>query len=205
MIAIIDYEVGNLQSVKNAFDKVGCAAEIIRDPERLGQADRAVLPGVGAFGATMEQFEKSQFIPALQEFIRSGRPVLGICVGLQLLFDCSEEVFGAEAMPRGLGLIPGTVRRFPESGLKVPQIGWNRLRFKKSSPLWNNLQDGVYTYFVHSYYADPLIATDVLCTSDYGIEYCAGIQRDNILALQFHPEKSGGVGLTILKNFGEMS
>lgn len=205
MIAIIDYEVGNLQSVKNAFDKVGIPAEIIRDPEQLKHAERAVLPGVGAFGATVEQFNASGFQPALQDFIKSGRPVLGICVGLQLLFDHSEEVFNGEAMPKGLGLIQGTVKKFPENGLKVPQIGWNRLSFRKPSPLWKGLKDGVYAYFVHSYYADPVHQEDILCVSDYGIDYCAGIQRDNIVAVQFHPEKSGGVGLTMLKNFGEMA
>lgn len=205
MIAIIDYEVGNLQSVKNAFDKVGIKSEIVSDPERLKRADRAVLPGVGAFGATMDQFRASGFAPAFKDFVQSGRPVLGICVGLQMLFDASEEVFGDGAMPRGIGLIPGTVKRFPENGLKVPQIGWNRLRFRRPSPLWQGLQEGVYTYFVHSYYAEPRNEEDILCTSDYGIDYCAGIQRDNVIAVQFHPEKSGTVGLSMLKNFGEMS
>lgn len=204
MIAIIDYGVGNLQSVRNAFAKVGFEAEITSDPARLKVSDKVILPGVGAFGAAMEQLTKSGFVPAIQDFIKSGKPFLGICLGLQLLFTCSEEVFGPEGMPKGLDFIPGTVRRFPEMGLKVPQIGWNRLQFTQPSPLWKGLDEGCYTYFVHSYYVDPQNSTDSLCTSDYGIEYCAGIQRDNMIAVQFHPEKSGRVGLTMLKNFGEI-
>ena len=205
MIAIIDYGVGNLQSVRNAFTKVGFTARIIQDPEQLKDAERAILPGVGAFGAAMEQFRKSGFIPAVHDFLASGRPLLGICVGLQMLFTDSEEVFGDDAMPEGLNLISGTVRRFADGKLKVPQIGWNKLKFHQKSPLWRGLPEDVYTYFVHSYYGDPIRQEDVLCTSDYGIEYCAGVQRDNIFALQFHPEKSGRIGLIILKNFGELS
>jgi glutamine amidotransferase len=204
LIAIIDYGMGNLQSVRNAFAKVGYKAEIIGDPERLKSADRVVLPGVGAFGAAMDQLERSGLLPAIKDFIKTGKPFLGICLGLQLLFTCSEEVFGPETMPKGLDFISGTVRRFPEMGLKVPQIGWNRLQFKQPSPLWKGLEEGVYTYFVHSYYVDPLQSNDLLCTSDYGIEYCAGIQRENVMAVQFHPEKSSRVGLTMLKNFGEI-
>lgn len=205
MIAIVDYGVGNLQSVRNALHKIGFQAEIVREPEALRRADRLILPGVGAFGAAMEQLSDSGFIPALHEFIGTGKPFLGICLGLQLLLTQSEEVFGPEVQPKGLGIIPGIVKRFPEMGLKIPQIGWNRLRFTKPSPLWHGLEEGVFTYFVHSYYAEPTNAGDVLCTSDYGIDYCAGVQRDNVTALQFHPEKSGRVGLTMLKNFGEFS
>jgi glutamine amidotransferase len=202
LIAIIDYGVGNLQSVRNAFAHVGYEAEIVSDPQQLTASDKAVLPGVGAFGAAMEQLEKSGFIPAIQDFIKAGKAFLGICLGLQLLFSQSEEVFGQETTVKGLNLIPGTVRRFPEMGLKVPQIGWNQLRFAQPSPLWKGLEDGCYTYFVNSYYVDPIHSADVLCTSDYGIQFCAGIQRDNVMAVQFHPEKSGRVGLTMLKNFG---
>jgi glutamine amidotransferase len=205
LIAIIDYGVGNLQSVKNAFDKVGFAACIISNPEQLKDAERAILPGVGAFGAAMEQFKQSGFIQAVQDYLATGRLMLGICVGLQMLFTKSEEVFGDDVMPEGLDLIPGTVRRFADGKLKVPQIGWNKLKFCRESPLWRGLPEDVYTYFVHSYYGDPKRQEDVLCTSDYGVEYCAGIQKDNIFALQFHPEKSGRIGLMILKNFGELS
>ncbi len=206
MIAIIDCGAGNLRSVYNALTKLGFAAQILSDPADLHRADRAILPGVGAFGACKDSLKKSGFIPAIHDFLQMGRPFLGICVGLQLLFSVSEEVFGNETAPVGLKLVPGKVRRFPATmGLKIPQIGWNSLRLVQPSPLWRGLPDGIYTYFVHSYYVEPEDDRDVLCTSDYGIDYCAGIQRGNLMGVQFHPEKSGQVGLTILKNFGEMS
>lgn len=206
MIAIIDYGAGNIQSVFNALAKSGFSVEILRDPAGLARADRVILPGVGAFGACMESLEKSGFVPAIKDFLQTGRPLLGICVGLQLMFNESAETFRGETAPTGLGLIPGKVRKFPETkGLKVPQIGWNCLCYNQPSPLWSGLDNGIYTYFVHSYYVVPEDDRDVLCTSNYGFDYCAGIQRENLFGVQFHPEKSGQVGLKILRNFGAMS
>lgn len=203
MIAIIDYGAGNLLSVKNALDKLGFNSQIVNNPVELEKADRAILPGVGAFGSCMSHLKKSRFPPAIRDFIGSGRPFLGICVGLQLLFTESEETFGAEPNPMGLRLIPGRVRKFPPK-VKIPQIGWNQIRVEKPSALFKGLGAGFYCYLVHSYYVDPENTEDVLCTTDYGLKYCSGIQRDNLVGLQFHPEKSGEVGLAILKNFGEM-
>jgi glutamine amidotransferase len=205
MIAIIDYGVGNLRSVEKAFAHLGFPAFITANPKEVLAAERVVLPGVGAFGKSMESLERAEMVPVVRKIIASGRPFLGICLGLQLLFDESAEVFGGrETSFKGLGIFSGKVLRFPAGDLKVPQIGWNQLRIAKESPFLQGVPDGSYTYFVHSYYVKPQDKSIVACTTQYGIEYCSGIVRDNLAAFQFHPEKSSVVGLKILRNFAEI-
>ncbi len=208
MIAIIDYGAGNLRSVDNAFRWLGIDAVVTGDPGVVSAADGVVFPGVGAFGETMKALKSRGLDKAIAETIGRGRPFLGICLGLQTLFEMSEESFdeGGEN-PQGLGIIKGRVRRLPagpEMGLKVPQIGWNRIRFAGENPLFKGIRDGAYVYFVHSYYVEPSEDGVAACTTDYGIDFVSGIRKGNIHALQFHPEKSGDVGLTILRNFGEL-
>lgn len=204
MIAIIDYGAGNLLSVKNALDRLGLQSAIVKDPAELLKADHAILPGVGAFASCMRQLERSALIPAIKTYISSHRPFLGICVGLQLLLDESQERFDTPDNPTGLGLVHGIVKKFP-AGLKAPQIGWNLVQPVGVSLLFQGLPEtGFYCYFVHSYYVQLQNEADLLCRTEYGVNYCSGIQRGALFGLQFHPEKSGWVGLTILKNFGEM-
>lgn len=204
MIAIVDYGVGNLRSVQKAFEKVGCAAYVTDSPERLRAARAVVLPGVGAFARAMENLRASGLDAAVTERIRARVPFLGICLGLQLLFEESEESFGDGVRPRGLGVLPGAVRRFPASQ-KVPQIGWNAVRQARPSPLWAGVTDGAYAYFVHSYYADPADPGVVSGVALYGFDFCAALSVGNVHAIQFHPEKSSQVGLQILANFGRLS
>ncbi|HEY6837223.1 MAG TPA: imidazole glycerol phosphate synthase subunit HisH [Geobacteraceae bacterium] len=206
MIAIIDYGMGNLRSVQKGFEKVGCEAVVTADPKVLGEADKVVLPGVGAFADCMRNLEEGGFVEPLLRVIREGRPFLGICLGLQLLFTESEE-FGVH---RGLDVIPGRVVRFPEGmaeggeGLKVPHMGWNQLSFKQRPPVFEGIEEGTNVYFVHSYYVVPQDPAVVATVTRYGIDFCSSIWKDNIVATQFHPEKSQEMGLRILKNFGEM-
>jgi glutamine amidotransferase len=207
MIAIIDYGVGNLRSVAKAFEYCGYPAEITSDPERVRQAERVVLPGVGAFGKSMENLRKYGMVPVVRETIISGKPFLGICLGLQLLFETSSESFGAAASVAGLGIFPGQVLRFPttDPALKVPQIGWNQIGgFQMNNPLFAGVSPGSYVYFVHSYYVKPAQSGTIACTTNYGFEYCSGIAAGNVFAVQFHPEKSSAVGLRILQNFAEL-
>ncbi len=209
MITIIDYGMGNLRSVEKAFEKVGFSAQITDDPRRVATAEHLVLPGVGAFCDCMNNLRSGGFIDPINEFIASERPFLGICLGLQLLFSGSEE-FGSH---EGLGIIPGTVKRFAsdmpmddtDSGqtLKVPHMGWNQIKHS-DSPLFKGIKQGSYVYFVHSYYVQPEDNKFIAATTDYGIEFCSAICRDNVMATQFHPEKSQQVGLAMLKNFGEL-
>ncbi|PLX88965.1 MAG: imidazole glycerol phosphate synthase subunit HisH [Desulfuromonas sp.] len=207
MINIIDYEVGNLRSVEKAFEKLGFAANVSARPEDIASADKVVLPGVGAFRDCIDGLRRGGFVKPLLEHVGAGKPLLGICVGMQMLFEQSEE-FGVH---EGLGLVPGKVVRFPsgmiEGGerLKVPHMGWNNIRLKKESPIFNGVEDGSFVYFVHSYYCAAENADDVAATCRYGeVEFCASLWRDNIMATQFHPEKSQDVGLQIFKNFGEL-
>jgi glutamine amidotransferase len=204
MIAIIDYGVGNLRSVAKAFEYIGHPAVITSDPQTALEAEKVVLPGVGAFGKAMESLERSGMVPVVKEVIRSGRPFLGICLGLQLLFEESAERFGELEIPHpGLGVFPGRVCRFQETAqLKIPQIGWNQIRKTGENPVLHGVADGGYYYFVHSYYVKPADAELTACVTDYGIEYCSGIAAGNVFAFQFHPEKSSAAGLRILKNFG---
>ena len=206
MIAIIDYGMGNLRSVQKGFEKIGSEAIITADPTVVLQADRVVLPGVGAFRDCMRNLEESGFVEPILTVIAEGRPFLGICVGMQLLFSDSVE-FGHYS---GLNIIPGHVLRFPDQmvvageKLKVPQMGWNQLSFKNNSPLFEGVDDGSNVYFVHSYYAAPDDSSVIATTTGYGIEFCSSVWKDNVVATQFHPEKSQAVGLRILKNFAEL-
>ncbi len=206
MIAIIDYGMGNLRSVQKAFERVGFEALVTSDPRQVLQADRVVLPGVGAFRDCIRNLEQGGFVEPILTVIAEGRPFLGICLGLQLLFNESEE-FG---LHKGLGVIPGRVVRFPdgmiEAGekLPVPHMGWNQISLRGDPPLFSGVADQSNVYFVHSYYVKPDDPAMVAATCSYGLEFCAAIRRDNLVATQFHPEKSQAVGLTMLKNFAEM-
>jgi glutamine amidotransferase len=203
MIAIIDYGVGNLRSVAKAFEYIGYPAVVTAAPETVRQADRVVLPGVGAFGKSMENLNASGMVPVVREAIAAGKPFLGICLGLQLLFEASMESFAAAETVPGLGIFRGKVLRFPDaSALKVPQIGWNQIsKFPQDNPLFVGVPEESYVYFVHSYYVKPAEPGIVACATNYGIEYCSGITAGNTFAVQFHPEKSSAVGLRILRNF----
>ena len=205
MIAIIDYGMGNLRSVQKGFEKVGSEAIITADPQVVLQADKIVLPGVGAFRDCMHNLEQAGFVEPILKVIAEGRPFLGICVGMQLLFTDSVE-FGLYS---GLNVIPGHVLRFPDQmivaseKLKVPQMGWNQISFKRRPPAFAGVENGSNVYFVHSYYVKPDDSSVIATTTDYGIEFCSSVWKDNIVATQFHPEKSQAIGLKILKNFAE--
>ena len=207
MITIIDYEMGNLRSVEKAFSSLGFDARVSADPRTIASADKVVLPGVGAFNDCVTNLRNGGFVEPLLEHLERGKPMLGICVGMQMLFDASEE-FGVH---QGLGLIPGRVVRFPsgmsENGerLKVPHMGWNNLDILRPSPLFDSVASGSFVYFVHSYYCQAQNRDDIAATCRYGdIEFCASLWRDNIMATQFHPEKSQTVGLQIFRNFGAL-
>src|SRR5512138_1277292 len=190
MIAIIDYGMGNLRSVQKGFEKVGFEAVVTADPQIVLEADKVVLPGVGAFRDCIRNLEEGGFIEPILRVIRDGRPFLGICLGLQLLFTESEE-FG---LHKGLDIIPGRVVRFPEGmreageELAVPHMGWNQLALKKETPLLRGIADGTNVYFVHSYYVKPDDPAVVATTTGYGIDFCSAVCRDNVMATQFHPE-----------------
>ncbi|MBT0653340.1 imidazole glycerol phosphate synthase subunit HisH [Geomobilimonas luticola] len=206
MIAIVDYGMGNLRSVQKGFEKVGFEAIVTADPKVVLEAEKIVLPGVGAFRDCMRNLEQGGFVEPILKVIQEGRPFLGICVGMQLLMTDSVE-FG---LYQGLNVIPGHVLRFPEGmeengeELKVPHMGWNQLAIRRRSPIFTGIEEGTNVYFVHSYYEKPDDDSVVAATSAYGIEFCASIWKDNIVATQFHPEKSQEIGLRMLKNFGEM-
>lgn len=196
-IAIIDYGVGNLRSVEKAFAATGCEALVSADETELRRAKRLVLPGVGAFGACMKALTARGFDRLVREKVREGTPLLGVCVGMQLLFDESDE-FGATA---GLGLLRGIVRRFG-SDLVVPQVGWNRIYQKQPHALFEGIEDGAFCYFVHSFYCAPAEETVVAGETEYGARYASVVAYKNICGVQFHPEKSQDVGLRMLRNFG---
>lgn len=196
MIAIVDYGVGNLFSVEKALIAAGAEAKVTSDASEILAAEKIVLPGVGAFGDCMKELERSGLIPTLKKKIEEGTPLLGICVGLQILFEDSEESPGA----KGLGLIKGHVRKIDACGLKVPHMGWNALAEKKSE-LLKGTGDSPYVYFVHSFHAVPDDPACITSVTHYGSVLTASVRQGCIEATQFHPEKSGGVGLTILKNF----
>jgi imidazole glycerol-phosphate synthase subunit HisH len=200
-IAIIDYQMGNLRSVQKAFEKVGHAARITSKPAELAAADKVVLPGVGAFGDAMAELRRRELVEPIREAIASGKPFLGICLGLQLLFDIGYE--GGEF--EGLGVFHGKVVRFDLAPpLKVPHMGWNRGTIKASSPMLAGVADGSFFYFVHSYHVVPEDRGLIAIEADYGHPFCAAVARGNLLATQFHPEKSQAEGLKILKNFAEL-
>ncbi|MFP3902758.1 MAG: imidazole glycerol phosphate synthase subunit HisH [Armatimonadota bacterium] len=198
MIAIVDYGEGNLGSVEKALRHVGCDAVITSDAEALSNADGLVLPGVGAFDDCICSLRETGLEEPLKKAIADGTPFLGICLGLQMLFESSEE----GELP-GLGVLRGTVPRF-DHDLKIPQIGWNRINIQKDAPHLDGVEDGSWVYFVHSYYVDPEDETIITTTTDYGIEFCSAVWKDNIFATQFHPEKSQKVGLQILDNFRQI-
>ncbi len=198
MIAIIDYDAGNIKSVQKALQYLGQEAVLTRDREVILSADRAVLPGVGSFGDAMEKLKGYGLSEVVREFAATGKPFLGICLGLQLLFEESEESPGVQ----GLGLLKGKIRRIPEGeGRKVPQIGWNDISIHPDSRLFRGIPDHSYVYFVHSYYLEAADRKEVAATTEYGVSIDAAVEAGNVYACQFHPEKSSDVGLGILKNF----
>jgi len=200
-IAIIDYQMGNLRSVQKGFEKVGYQATITSDPRELAIAERVVLPGVGAFGDAIAELRRRELVQPIRDAVASGKPFLGICLGLQLLFDVGYE--GGEF--EGLGILRGKVVRFElPPPLKVPHMGWNRGSIKHRAPVLEGIADGTYFYFVHSYYAVPDDKSVVAIEADYGHPFCAAVRRNNLFAAQFHPEKSQAEGLKILKNFAEL-
>lgn len=200
-IAVIDYGMGNLRSVQKGLERVGVAAAITRDSERILAAAGVVLPGVGAFGACMENLRAYDLASTVRTVIARGTPFLGICLGMQLLFEESEE-FGPVS---GLGILPGRVVRFAaHPGLKVPHIGWNRIRKQQDVPHLRGVDDGAFVYFVHSYYVVPTDRSLPATSTAYGVEFTSAVARDNVFATQYHPEKSQAVGLRILENFGRV-
>lgn len=200
-IAIIDYGMANLRSVQKAFEQVGQPATITADPEVVRAAPKLVLPGVGAFCDGIAKLRETGLTEVIRDFIQSGRPFLGICLGLQFLFTRSHE----DGVFEGMNLFEGDVVRFDNHpGLKVPHMGWNQLHFTGDCPLFRGLSDGDSVYFVHSYYAKPVDRSIVAAEADYPTPFVAAIWRDNVFATQFHPEKSQHVGLTMLRNFAQM-
>ena len=197
--AVLDYDVGNLASVLQGLKTAGLDPFVTRNLQEIRTARAVVLPGVGAFAAGMDNLRKYGLLPVISEIVERGIPLLGICLGMQLLFAESDE-HGRSA---GLSLLPGRVTRFPE-GLKIPHMGWNTLEIKKEHPLLKNIDQGSYVYFVHSYYVKSYNPAHVASTTDYGLEFPAVVCFNNIMGLQFHPEKSSRIGLKILENFGEL-
>ncbi len=200
MIAIVDYGMGNLRSVKKGFENLRFMASLARSPKEIQGADGLVLPGVGAFGDCMRNLEKLELIEPILNSIKSGKPFLGICLGLQVLFEGSEE----SPEVKGLGIIRGKVIRFPNlrsSGLKVPHMGWNQVEFQKEHSLLSDVPTGSWFYFVHSYFPNPEEPDVILGKTYYGLDFTSVVSRENIFACQFHPEKSSTLGLRILRNF----
>ncbi|MGQ9888266.1 MAG: imidazole glycerol phosphate synthase subunit HisH [Aggregatilineales bacterium] len=199
MLAVIDYGAGNLRSVVHALNYLGAQrVRLVRAPDELRGAHKIILPGVGAFGAGMAQLHKQGLVEPLRQAVSAGVPYLGICLGMQFLFEHSDEM-GDHA---GLSLLGGRVTRFPTmKGFKVPHMGWNQLEFTRESPLLNGLEPNVSAYFVHSYYCAPANPEDIIVKVHYGIPFAAAVQRDNIFGVQFHPEKSQRTGLKLLRNF----
>ena len=198
MIAIIDYGMGNLRSVQKAFEKVGAEAQVTQDAQTIRNATKVVLPGVGAMQPAMERLQSLGLVPVLKEVIQNGKPFLGICLGLQLLFDKSDE----GGLVPGLGILGGSVERF--TSLKVPHMGWNQLKIKQDCPLLKGITEGSDVYFCHSYFVKPVEPIAATIT-DYGIDFTSSIAKGNIFGVQFHPEKSQAVGLQILKNFTDIA
>lgn len=200
-IVIVDYGSGNLRSVQKGFERAGYAAVVTSDPKAVSDASHLVVPGVGAFPECMKNLEALHLLKPITESIRAGKPYLGICLGLQILFTEGME-FGSHP---GLDLVPGQVVRFPEGDLKVPHMGWNQLRIEKKSPVLEGIPDGAYFYFVHSYYGAPKKNNWVATTTDYGVRFPSAIAHENVFACQFHPEKSQRMGLQILANFAKLN
>ena len=202
MIAIIDYGAGNLQSVRNALDFIGCPGTITSDPAEILSSDGIILPGVGAFGSAMAEMEGRGLTETVKSAAKSGKPFIGICAGMQLLFEESEESPGVP----GLGVLRGKVLLFPaDKGLKIPHMGWNSIRTKKESRLLGKLSGSPYMYFVHSYYVKADDEGIVSALSDYGTTFDAAVEQNNLFGCQFHPEKSGNEGISILRRFAELA
>jgi imidazole glycerol-phosphate synthase subunit HisH len=201
MLTIVDYQMGNLRSVQKAFERVGHAAAISADPRRIADADKIVLPGVGAFADAIGELRRRELIGPLTEAIAAGKPVLGICLGLQMLFEQSYE----DGVHEGLGILPGVVRRFDlPREYKVPHMGWNQVALVRRPPIFAGIADRSYFYFVHSYYVDPTDRGTIAGEASYPDPFCAMIWQQNLFATQFHPEKSQQDGLRVLKNFAEL-
>lgn len=201
MIAVIDYGMGNLRSVQKGFEKVGHQATITNDPATIASAAKIVLPGVGAFEDAMAELQRRQLVEPILAAVAAGKPFLGICLGLQLLFDVSYE----NGRHEGLGILPGEVRRFElPREFSVPHMGWNQLDIRRPAPIFDGLAGGTYVYFVHSYYVVPTDPQVIATETDYGGSFCSAIWRDNLFATQFHPEKSQTDGLRILRNFAKL-
>jgi glutamine amidotransferase len=201
MITIVNCGINNLRSVEKAFQHLGHEVHVTRDPAEVAAADKIVLPGVGAFAAAMSSLHQAGLTEPLLTHIASGKPLLGVCLALQLLFDRSEEL----GLYAGLGVVSGKVLRLPDApDLKIPHMGWSALHFPRASRLFRGVEPGDMVYFVHSYHVVPDDPSVVTATSHHGIEFVAGIERDNVMAVQFHPEKSSAVGLKILDNFARL-
>ncbi len=196
MIAVIDYGAGNLRSVVNAISRLGYQTKITSSPDEMLNAPAVILPGVGAAADTIANLQTLGLVSPIRRFIAERRPFFGVCIGLQILFSNTEEGGGHEC----LGIIPGVVRRLPQ-GMKIPHMGWNQVRQRISHPVFSGIPDEANFYFVHSYYAEPEDSSLVAGETEYGIPFCSVIARDNLIATQFHPEKSGEVGLKIYDNF----
>lgn len=201
MIAIIDYDAGNLKSVEKALIHLGYECKITRDADEILGSDKVILPGVGAFGDAMEKLHRYNLVEVIREVVARKIPILGICLGLQLMFESSDETPGVE----GIGLLPGKIVSMPpKAGYKIPHMGWNSIELNESSRLFNGIKNQSYVYFVHSFYLEAENQEDVAATTEYTTHIHAAVEHENIFACQFHPEKSGDVGLKILKNFCEI-
>ena len=204
MIALLDYGAGNLRSVEKALRFVGGDVELVQSPDGMKDASAVVLPGVGAFDDCVNAMQRQELLAASREFIKTGRPFLGICVGYQAMFERSEEF---DSRAAGMGLFEGSVVRFPAGqGLKIPQIGWNQIEIvQPECPIFKGVENGSHVYFVHSFYPQPEDDSIAACRTTYGVEFASAIWRDNVYATQFHPEKSQKIGLTILENFVKLA
>ena len=201
MIAIIDFGAGNLRSVENALLKLGEKPLVSDSARKILDAEKVIFPGVGNFGEAMRVLQEKELDKTVKEVIAAGKPFLGICLGIQLLFEKSEESKGTA----GLGIFKGEVKRFPDAkGLKVPQIGWNELELTQKKRLFDGITDKSFAYFMHSYYVAPKDSSIVAAETNYGLKYCSALEQEKVFATQFHPEKSGKIGLRILKNFVEL-
>ena len=202
MIAIIDYDAGNIRSVEKAMAKLGQEVWITRDRERIMNADKVILPGVGSFGDAMAHLREYNLVEVIKDVVAEKKPFLGLCLGLQLLYESSEETPGVE----GLGILKGKILKIPEQkDLKIPHMGWNSLHLQNDGRLFRGIEQNPYVYFVHSYYLKAGEEETVKATTEYSVNIHASVEKDNVFACQFHPEKSGDLGLQILKNFAELS